>query len=109
MYVVYFIIGIFTVCSNHDSLGCTFGRPLWPDALEQQLLSDEEEEVAAAAAAAGGAAAGGSVIGSSKLLGTDPASGQPVWIKRGPYGLYVQLVGGIVLQNGGYGGARCRV
>lgn len=84
------------ICSNHDILGCTFGRPLWPDAEQQLLLSDEEDDVAAAAAAADGSSSSsgaGTVIGSSKLLGVDPATGKNVWVKRGPYGLYVQLVG----------------
>jgi topoisomerase IA-like protein len=75
--------------SNHDSLGCTFSRPLWPDAEEAALISDEEEEVAKAAAAGGSSS---SVIGSAKLLGQHPDSGKPVWIKRGPFGLYLQLV-----------------
>jgi hypothetical protein len=62
---------------------------------------------AAAAAAAAGAASGqdaagpGSaarlvngigIIGSSKLLGVAPDTGAPVWVKRGPFGLYIQLV-----------------
>eukprot|EP00775_Hariotina_reticulata_P013174 gene13174-13305_t len=100
--------GGFIGCSNHSSTGCSFGRPLWPDAEESLLLSDEEEDVAAAAAAAatgaasgegfndaGGAAGGGNggmgIIGSSRLLGVAPDSGASVWVKRGPFGLYLQL------------------
>jgi topoisomerase IA-like protein len=32
------------------------------------------------------------LLGSSKLLGHQPETGVPVMLKRGPYGLYVQLV-----------------
>jgi hypothetical protein len=76
-----------SACSNHDSLGCTFSRPLWPDAEEAALLSDEEEELARAA---GGSSS--TLVGSAKLLGQQPGTGKPVWIKRGPFGLYLQLV-----------------
>lgn len=38
------------------------------------------------------AAAGGAVLGSSKLLGRQPGTEVPVLLKRGPFGLYVQLV-----------------
>lgn len=72
-------------CSNYENQGCTFGRPLWPDLDEAASLSDEEGAVAAAAA-------GGAVLGSSKLLGRQPGTEVPVLLKRGPFGLYVQLV-----------------
>jgi hypothetical protein len=85
------VISLQSANSNHDSLGCTFSRPLWPDAEEAALLSDEEEEVARAAAG-GSSSRFGSVIGSAKLLGQQPGTGKPVWIKRGPFGLYLQLV-----------------
>jgi topoisomerase IA-like protein len=48
-------------------------------------LSDEEEGLSQAAAA-------GLAMGSVKVLGQQPGSGLPVLLKRGPYGLYVQLV-----------------
>lgn len=77
--------------SNYEKGGCTFGRPLWPDLEEAASLSDEEEGIAAAAAAGGGSSM---LLGASKLLGHQPETGVPVMLKRGPYGLYVQLVSG---------------
>jgi len=48
---------------------------------------------AAAAGTARGEGTGGmGIIGSSKLLGVAPDTGAPVWVKRGPFGLYIQLV-----------------
>jgi topoisomerase IA-like protein len=60
---------------------------LWPDLLEAASLSDEEGSVAAAAAAAGGLQQG-----AVRMLGHQPGSNLPVLLKRGPFGLYVQLV-----------------
>jgi hypothetical protein len=72
--------------SNYESQGCTFGRPLWPDSSEAANLSDEEDGLSQAAAA-------GLAMGSVKVLGQQPGSELPVLLKRGPFGLYVQLVG----------------
>lgn len=84
--------------SNYESQGCRFGRPLWPD-LEEALSLSDEEEARAAAAAGGGSGSGsgdelgtGAMLGAAKLLGRQPGSALPVYIKRGPFGLYVQLV-----------------
>lgn len=73
------------LCSNYESQGCTFGRPLWPDSAEAANLSDEEEGLSQAAAA-------GLAMGSVKVLGQQPGTDLPVLLKRGPFGLYVQLV-----------------
>ena len=61
--------GAFIGCSNYPE--CRYTRPL-------------------AVPGAEGDAASGSFDG-QRELGTDPASGQRVTLKRGPYGLYVQL------------------
>ncbi|HKY93829.1 MAG TPA: type I DNA topoisomerase [Kiloniellales bacterium] len=60
--------GGFIGCSNYPE--CRFTRPL---ALPGE--GDAEGELAAGA----------------KVLGTDPESGQPVSLRKGPYGTYVQL------------------
>lgn len=79
------VCAVCAACSNYESQGCTFGRPLWPDLEEAASLSDEEEAVAAAAA-------GGGMLGAVKVLGHQPGTELPVLLKRGPFGLYVQLV-----------------
>src|SRR6266446_5042329 len=57
--------GAFIGCSDYPN--CRYTRPL--------ALEGEAEEIAAA----------------DTLLGTDPASGLPIFLKKGPYGHYVQL------------------
>jgi DNA topoisomerase-1 len=57
--------GAFIGCSDYPS--CRYTRPL--------ALEGEAEEIPAA----------------DTLLGTDPASGLPTFLKKGPYGHYVQL------------------
>jgi len=57
--------GAFIGCSDYPN--CRYTRPL--------ALEGEGEELAAA----------------DTLLGTDPASGLPIFLKKGPYGHYVQL------------------
>jgi DNA topoisomerase I len=57
--------GAFIGCSDYPN--CRYTRPL--------ALEGETEEIAAA----------------DTLLGTDPASGLPIFLKKGPYGHYVQL------------------
>jgi len=57
--------GAFIGCSDYPN--CRYTRPL--------ALEGEAEEIAAADA----------------LLGTDPTSGLPIFLKKGPYGHYVQL------------------
>ena len=86
-------------CSNYESQGCTFGRPLWPDSAEAANLSDEEEGLSQAAAA-------GLAMGSVKVLGQQPNTDLPVLLKRGPFGLYVQLVSVQSLNGAGLWGLR---
>src|SRR6266481_3085330 len=57
--------GAFIGCSDYPN--CRYTRPL--------ALEGEGEEIAAA----------------DTLLGTDPASGRPISLKKGPYGHYVQF------------------
>ena len=61
--------GAFIGCANYPS--CRFTRPL--------VIADGED------------GANGAVDAGPKLLGEDPESGLPVWLRKGPYGLYVQL------------------
>jgi topoisomerase IA-like protein len=39
-------------------------------------------------------------MGAVKVLGQQPGSGLPVLLKRGPFGLYVQLVSGELWEGG---------
>jgi DNA topoisomerase-1 len=57
--------GAFIGCSDYPN--CRYTRPL--------ALEGEAEEIAVA----------------DTLLGTDPASGLPIFLKKGPYGYYAQL------------------
>src|SRR5208282_38939 len=61
--------GAFVGCSNYPS--CQFTRPL------VVANGDEQQQE--------GESAG------PRLLGTDPETGLPVTVRRGPYGSYVQL------------------
>jgi DNA topoisomerase-1 len=69
--------GAFVGCSNYAS-GCRYTRPL------VQMRGEES-----------GGEEGGSPLpnleGEGHSLGNDPESGQPVRLRRGPYGLYLQL------------------
>ncbi len=66
--------GAFVGCSNYPE--CRFTRPL--------VQAKSEDGGANGTAAAGLDAAG-------RALGADPASGLPVSLRKGPYGLYLQL------------------
>ncbi len=63
--------GGFIGCSNYPD--CRYTRP----------LTVEGED--------GSAETGGVDLSQPKLLGTDPATGLPVTLRKGPYGVYVQL------------------
>lgn len=65
--------GAFLGCSNYPE--CKFTRPLI-------VASSDGDAVADAAQAAGEF---------PRLLGTDPKTGEPVSLRKGPYGVYVQL------------------
>ncbi len=65
--------GAFLGCSNYPD--CNFTRPLI-------VATSEGEEGADAAVAAGDF---------PRALGTDPKTGEPVSLRKGPYGVYVQL------------------
>ncbi len=60
--------GAFIGCANYPS--CRFTRP---------VVADGEGQ------------ANGATDAGPKHLGDDPQSGLPVWLRKGPYGLYVQL------------------
>src|SRR5690606_15636822 len=62
--------GAFIGCSNYPE--CRYTRPLTVPGGE-------------------GEAEGGGLAGGQKELGVDPATGQDVTLRRGPYGVYVQL------------------
>lgn len=72
------------MCRDYESQGCRYSRPLWPDLEEALCLSEEEETMLSSPE--------GLVQGSGRLLGVQAGTGLPVHIKRGPFGLYVQLV-----------------
>jgi DNA topoisomerase-1 len=71
--------GAFIGCSNYPE--CRYTRPLAVPGAEGE----------------GGA---GDLEGGFRLLGTDPATGQQVTLRRGPYGLYVQLGEGSTDEKG---------
>ncbi len=60
--------GAFVGCANYPA--CRYTRPLVAD---------------------GEGGANGATDNGPKLLGDDPDTGLPVWLRKGPYGLYVQL------------------
>jgi DNA topoisomerase-1 len=62
--------GGFIGCSNYPN--CRYTRPL---AVETD----------------GGAGANGTDLSQPKVLGNDPATGEPVTLRKGPFGIYVQL------------------
>lgn len=66
--------GAFLGCSNYPECGYT--RPIAAD-------TPEGEDSAAQS--------GGTPEDNNKVLGTDPKTGDDVWLKKGPYGWYVQL------------------
>ncbi|KAG2448893.1 hypothetical protein HYH02_006241 [Chlamydomonas schloesseri] len=80
--------GGFIGCSNFadEALQCDFGRPLLPvTAGEGASGNDSDGE--------GGGGGGGPVVpfnATERLLGAHPETGQPVYVRLGPYGLYVQ-------------------
>ena len=76
--------GAFIGCSNYPE--CRYTRPLVP------VRSDETE---AELAGNGG-----------RTLGTDPTTGRPVVIRKGPYGYYVQLGEGGEAKEDGDGGGK---
>lgn len=61
--------------------GAFLGCSNYPDCSYTKQLSSE----------AGGEAASGEVIDYPKILGTDKATGEDVSLRKGPYGVYVQL------------------
>ena len=63
--------GAFLGCSNYPD--CTFTK---------QIVSGEED---------GESGEGGTVIDFPKILGTDPETGEDITLRKGPYGIYVQL------------------
>ncbi|MBY0338437.1 MAG: type I DNA topoisomerase [Acetobacteraceae bacterium] len=71
--------GAFIGCSNYPE--CRYTRPLAVPGAEGEGGANELE-------------------GGFRLLGTDPATGQPVTLRRGPYGLYVQLGEGSTDEKG---------
>lgn len=60
--------GAFIGCSEYPD--CKYTRPLFPNEEGEYEVREEPFE---------------------RALGTDPASGQPVTVKKGPYGFYVQV------------------
>ena len=65
--------GAFLGCSNYPE--CNFTRPL--------IVASSDGDAAADAAQQAGEF--------PRTLGTDPVSGEPVTLRKGPYGVYVQL------------------
>ncbi|KXZ43247.1 hypothetical protein GPECTOR_96g713 [Gonium pectorale] len=72
--------GGFIGCSLYadEQVRCDYGRPLLP------VMQDGSD------AAEGGAASPVSAAATERLLGQHPETGEPVYVKLGPYGLYVQ-------------------
>ncbi|KAL4422983.1 hypothetical protein ABPG77_005463 [Micractinium sp. CCAP 211/92] len=81
----------FVGCSSHPD--CTYLRPIAsPWSLDVALLSGEEGQTAGDAIPEEEAAAliPPSLKGHVRLLGKDPSTGQPVFVRAGLYGPYVQ-------------------
>ncbi|GLI64084.1 hypothetical protein VaNZ11_007253 [Volvox africanus] len=85
--------GGFIGCSLYSdpAVACDFARPLLraaPGGDEQTLASttasDSESET-------GGVMGPMAANATERLLGSHPKTGEPVWVRLGPYGLYVQL------------------
>ncbi len=68
--------GAFVGCSNYAA-GCRYTRPL-VQARGEDAAADNQPALA-------------NLDGAGHLIGSDPESGLPVRLRRGPYGLYLQL------------------
>ena len=68
--------GAFVGCSDYPE--CRYTRPLIATSEESEGGEGEDKALAA-------------LSNEPKTLGTDPASGRPVTLRRGPYGAYVQI------------------
>jgi topoisomerase IA-like protein len=73
--------------SNFSSNGCDYGRPLGDDP-----AGDYSEQEATDADEAGGTTDGGGLVWNVRQLGRHPETDEPLAVRKGPYGLYVQAV-----------------
>lgn len=83
-------MGAFIGCSNfsNERIACKYTQSIFQDDDDEGFISrsDDDEDHH------GGENNGAGVLVNVRILGVDPSTGQPVFIKKGPYGLYLQLV-----------------
>ena len=72
------------LCSAYAETGCGYNRPLGDGAAGDYSEPDESD-------AEGGGAPGGRAW-NVRQLGSHPETGEPLALRKGPYGLYVQAV-----------------
>lgn len=78
----------FVACSNFAATGCGYNRPLGPDPLGDhfEASSDDDDE-----GGEGGNGGGASrALWNVRPLGPHPETGELMFVRKGPYGLYVQ-------------------